>query len=676
MNKNRKVWLGIFLGAFILIQLLFIGMVIGIISLASNGFVLSTGTYGGDLALTIICALFIPNIVLGVIASYWYVNKNSSQSSENKNDELKPNDGDVEEEPKDQLPSEKVVVIDEFRAYTEDYGPLNSIINHREPSQVECPQENIPQTQNVTDEEKKVSNSEEKTRKNYVEPIKFFFSDVKKEIKDIKRERKYKKFENSRLDILPEQIVEPRKLNSKQPISEEVEIVNVDPIKVPLGKKIKGMFKKEEQPTLKNDSHVETVVIEEPTKEEIEPSIDLTDVTKPTEVIHKDDQPNFKPIEEQEKPRTIKFETIDEDNENQLENYKKEIEASKAKEIELIKQKFEDEKEQLKHELELKQKHDEELEKQRKEFEEEKQKLEQELKLQKEKEQQALEEQKRLEAENIRIQKEAAKEAKRLEKEKVKELKRKEKEESKQNKQEIKKLQKEQNAKISELEEMIKEKKASIMQMQEEAENNSIEDTNISSEEVESDVEKAPKTWLSQTNNNEPEQVVDVPIQHIASKTWLSQNRVDQINVYAPFDGVVIPLSQVPDQMFNEGYAGDGLAIIPESYDVNAIVTNGTIGYISENKNIYSFTVADININMYLGLQTNELNQKAFKTKTQLGESVDLTSNIVTIKPKIFATAYSPISPIVVKELNGREIECVVYENQQVKQGDLLYIIK
>ena len=51
MTKSKSIWLSVFINAFVIIQSLIIGMILGIIALASKGSGLTTGSFGGDIVM-------------------------------------------------------------------------------------------------------------------------------------------------------------------------------------------------------------------------------------------------------------------------------------------------------------------------------------------------------------------------------------------------------------------------------------------------------------------------------------------------------------------------------------------------------------------------------------------------------------------------------------------------
>ncbi len=714
MSKNKKIWFYVFIAAFVVVQCLIIGMILGILSLSSKGSALSTGSFGGDLALTIICAILLPNIIIAIIASYWYVN--------HKDKTLITNSETPIEQPKleTNIESEKLDVI------------------KTEPS----PQEVKPQQEPET----KASDNEQPTSK-----PKFDYKGQLIKMKDwvSNKMTTNKTNPNQRLDVIPQQIVAPR-----QPVRTITDLEPLVIVKNPnasFSQKVKESFKNFSQ-TIKQMTHKDkTQSVEQPLSLTQQSSAnDLLEVKliEPQEVKPQEEpQTNNEPQHEESKPqdsnepKTIRFKNLDEETQNPHEDYANIIERQQkfvedkigqknSIELDLLEKqnKLVNDKVSLDNSKELKQ-----IEEQKKQLAEERLKLEEvrqqlqnerlqlETKAKYEEKQKQLlakaearrielEAKEKLRQEKISIkqkeqeakekaradreeQKVAIKEAKLKAKEEAKEAKRLEKEELINQKEKAKVL-KQNEARIAQLEKLIEEKQTSIEQVKHEIELEAkldelspieLEDNDLKLEqesETNNSVESLQEPIVEETKLEEgydaPEVVEVKRSKNITpeKKRWISHTPFEEIYVYAPFDGKAMALNAVPDELFNQGEAGEGLAIEPSSFNVKSIVKNGQLKNINETNNIYTFDCNGIEIELNLGVESDGLSNKTFNVQAQTGLEVDLDTEIVSIKPKKLNKAKSTISPIVVPNLHGREIQCVVYEDQQVKQGDLLFIIK
>ncbi len=727
MNKHKIIWLSIFSAIFVIVQGLIIGMILGIISLASNGGALSTGSFGGDLALTIVCALLLPNIILGLVCAYWYVNRKDDNQQDNKNSQpnsyeplpeqpAPQNNGDVNET-NPYLPKDDYYAIDAYWDIDsfgnakldsqEEIVPKNLII---QPSEDDGSFDEEVSPEDKTLEQKspeQVSGNNEipnQPKKSFFEKLMAFPNKIEEKIES----NKLKNTSNGRLDVVPEQIVEPRNPVVKNKDNDE--LVKVKPLpKQPLSKKVKSIFKKNNSDEQQFDDK-RTTSFQPDDGSDVKQQKDIE-----TQPINK---PTFTPLQ----TKSIKFKVIDDDSarinaeESKLEDIKKELSLHKNKLEEQKQQEEQEASRLLELETAIKEKEaqlaamlkEEEKQAIKKQKEEAKAKtIEQQVisKEMKYKIKQDAKELKRLEKEELKQkkiqEKQAAKAAKLEEDKKVQDLAYEEALKQKEDRQaqeiiysyeQEENLKQKQNKvaknkqKIEELEEAIKQKQKDIANTNERIEKlNESQENEPSYDYVESEYQPIPdniyeaqESYTVEEDNLAPEDVEIVPQENVApeQKKWISHISQDEIYVFAPFDGKVLPLTEVPDPIFSQGIAGQGLAIIPSSYDVRSIVNSGTLSTIYDSKNIYTFDCEGIEIMLNIGIESSNLGDSAFSIKAEPGISVDLKTEIVSIKEKKLKKAKSKISPIVVPELHGREIQCVVYEQQDVKQGDLLFVIK
>ena len=101
------------------------------------------------------------------------------------------------------------------------------------------------------------------------------------------------------------------------------------------------------------------------------------------------------------------------------------------------------------------------------------------------------------------------------------------------------------------------------------------------------------------------------------NKTSLPQNAL-----FAPCQGRVVPLSQVPDPTFAEGMLGDGVAIIPSCGKVYA-PCDGKVDTMFETGHAVSL-VSDsgAEVLIHVGLETVSLNGGPFKVHCSSGDKV------------------------------------------------------
>ncbi|WP_457951448.1 glucose PTS transporter subunit IIA [Lactiplantibacillus pentosus] len=89
----------------------------------------------------------------------------------------------------------------------------------------------------------------------------------------------------------------------------------------------------------------------------------------------------------------------------------------------------------------------------------------------------------------------------------------------------------------------------------------------------------------------------------------------DDMHVYQPVSGQVIPLQEVNDDVFSKGLLGDGFAVKPDNRGVYSPVT-GTVTMVAETKHAIGFlSDSGIEVLIHLGIDTVELNGLPFDIK-------------------------------------------------------------
>ncbi|MDK2819784.1 MAG: glucose PTS transporter subunit IIA [Mycoplasmataceae bacterium] len=149
-----------------------------------------------------------------------------------------------------------------------------------------------------------------------------------------------------------------------------------------------------------------------------------------------------------------------------------------------------------------------------------------------------------------------------------------------------------------------------------------------------------------------------------------------KFNIYAPFDGEICSLDQVPDELFSQGLIGQGIAMIPHSSKVYSIV-DGHLVNIFHTNHAYNFASKDgTEILVHIGIDTVENSDNIFDIIGQPGK-VNLKSHISNIDLKEIENSKSSMTPIVLPDLNSsKKINIEVKYGQKVKAGDLIMSVE
>ncbi|MBV9712023.1 MAG: PTS glucose transporter subunit IIA [Ktedonobacteraceae bacterium] len=121
-----------------------------------------------------------------------------------------------------------------------------------------------------------------------------------------------------------------------------------------------------------------------------------------------------------------------------------------------------------------------------------------------------------------------------------------------------------------------------------------------------------------------------------------------EIPILAPLDGTVIELENVPDEVFAQKMAGDGVAIDPSGQVAVAPIT-GKLAKLFPGGHAFGITADnDIELIIHIGLDTIELKGKGFENIATEGQTVEAGTPIVRLdRATIESLGKVILSPVV-----------------------------
>ena len=145
------------------------------------------------------------------------------------------------------------------------------------------------------------------------------------------------------------------------------------------------------------------------------------------------------------------------------------------------------------------------------------------------------------------------------------------------------------------------------------------------------------------------------------------------MRVLAPISGRAVPLAEVADEVFAEGMAGQGCAIVPEASGEAVAPVSGILVKLFEGGHAFGIA-ADGGIEMivHLGLDTIELRGKGFERIATEGDRVEAGQPIVRFDlDEIRAGNYDPVTPVLVT--NDEDHPVTGVRTGEVQAGELLF---
>lgn len=155
-----------------------------------------------------------------------------------------------------------------------------------------------------------------------------------------------------------------------------------------------------------------------------------------------------------------------------------------------------------------------------------------------------------------------------------------------------------------------------------------------------------------------------------AANTVKAAECVKDAIVVSPITGKVIPLAEVPDQVFSSGLMGQGVGVVPEEYKVYAPF-DGTVESIFDTKHAIGLKTKDgLELMIHVGLDTVELQGKHFDLKAEAGKEVKAGDLLLEFDGKAIEEAgYKLVTPVIILNPdNYREIKC--RENTRLSHGE------
>lgn len=147
--------------------------------------------------------------------------------------------------------------------------------------------------------------------------------------------------------------------------------------------------------------------------------------------------------------------------------------------------------------------------------------------------------------------------------------------------------------------------------------------------------------------------------------------------VYAPFSGKVIPLSEVPDEVFSSGAMGQGLAIEPTENKLHAPF-NGTVVMVAPTKHAIGLrSESGVELLVHIGLDTVNLNGEPFTLKVTDGDKFKKGDILIEFDQDfVHSKGLTTITPIIIT--NSGAYQEVIFENIQTStlNDRLLTVVK
>ncbi|GAB49307.1 glucose PTS transporter subunit IIA [Mobilicoccus pelagius] len=128
-----------------------------------------------------------------------------------------------------------------------------------------------------------------------------------------------------------------------------------------------------------------------------------------------------------------------------------------------------------------------------------------------------------------------------------------------------------------------------------------------------------------------------------------ASGRTDLIEIGAPVDGTLVPLSEVPDKVFSAGLVGPGVGIDP-SDDTICAPAAGKVMVAQATGHAFGLALeGGVELLIHVGIDTVNLDGKGFDVRVKAGDVVQAGTPLVTVDRRVIEEAgYSLITPVLV----------------------------
>ncbi|UFJ40567.1 PTS glucose transporter subunit IIA [Brevibacillus humidisoli] len=132
-------------------------------------------------------------------------------------------------------------------------------------------------------------------------------------------------------------------------------------------------------------------------------------------------------------------------------------------------------------------------------------------------------------------------------------------------------------------------------------------------------------------------------------KLFAKKKNHRQVALLAPLSGQVIALEQVPDPVFSQKMAGDGVAIVPTEGKLVAPIDGKVVSLLQTGHAVGLASEDGLEILLHIGIDTVKLNGKGFTPKVQIGDRVAAGEVLIQFDLEAIKEAgFSLITPVVI----------------------------
>ena len=155
---------------------------------------------------------------------------------------------------------------------------------------------------------------------------------------------------------------------------------------------------------------------------------------------------------------------------------------------------------------------------------------------------------------------------------------------------------------------------------------------------------------------------------------FFKKNSKKEISLIAPITGKTLDLSKVPDKVFAEKLAGDGIAIDPTG-DIIVAPADGELSLVFKTMHAFAITLASgVELLIHIGIDTVSLNGEGFEQLVEAGTMVKAGTPIIKInKDFILSKGFSLTTMLLVTNMDlVKELSATIDKNVVAGQDEVI----
>jgi PTS system glucose-specific IIA component len=152
-------------------------------------------------------------------------------------------------------------------------------------------------------------------------------------------------------------------------------------------------------------------------------------------------------------------------------------------------------------------------------------------------------------------------------------------------------------------------------------------------------------------------------------------NKPKETKIFAPANGKIVALEDVPDPVFNQKMMGEGIAIVPADGEIVSPV-NGEVIQVPDTKHAVGIRSEDgMEILIHVGLETVSLNGQGFNMKVKTGDRVSTGQALLDFDLKyVSENAANIITPIVITNSSNSDKQYTMTTEKEGNAGETVII--